>query len=153
MRPKRAFRGFALYLRSVLQLDYAPPVADKSPTGLVPHISGINVQLLCGVRLEPAQELGVCSQVQSGILTVQKVLPSMPAVDMRQNPQMGYPLTFLRKGIHSNKTGWEETSKMLTSTLSKVLRFSIEQKVPISYFVINDFNPNQNLPNNLFHLM
>ena len=30
------------------------PISDQSPTCLVPRIGGIKLQLLCGVRIEPA---------------------------------------------------------------------------------------------------
>ena len=30
------------------------PISDQIPTCLVPHIGGIKLQLLCGVRIEPA---------------------------------------------------------------------------------------------------
>ena len=30
------------------------PISDQIPTFLVPHIGGIELQLLCGVRIEPA---------------------------------------------------------------------------------------------------
>ena len=34
------------------------PISDQIPTFLVPHIGGIKLQLLCGVRIEPAKEVG-----------------------------------------------------------------------------------------------
>ena len=30
------------------------PISDQTPTCLVPRIGGIKLQLLCGVRIEPA---------------------------------------------------------------------------------------------------
>ena len=33
-------------------------ISDQIPTCLVPRISGIKLQLLCGVRIEPAYEVG-----------------------------------------------------------------------------------------------
>ena len=34
------------------------PISDQIPTCLVPRISGIKLKLLCGVRIEPAYEVG-----------------------------------------------------------------------------------------------
>ena len=33
-------------------------ISDQIPTCLVPRIGGIKLQLLCGVRIEPASEVG-----------------------------------------------------------------------------------------------
>ena len=34
------------------------PISDQIPTCLVPRIGDIKLQLLCGVRIEPAKEVG-----------------------------------------------------------------------------------------------
>ena len=62
--PETLFRGSALYLRSMVPLVSGVswtrfPRVGESPSCLLLYIIGINIQLLCDVRIEQAYKVGI----------------------------------------------------------------------------------------------